>query len=362
MKKVNRKRMNDETGHNIWRSYSDMMSGLLLLFVLIMAVCLMQAQKNYRDRLAEQATRVQTQTELELTQDELSRRESELEEKDASLSSMQAALAQQQSELQQNQEQLKSRESELQASQEQVSQQQSEIDATAAQIAQQESELASRDEALAQSQQNLDEANALMKTQQEKIDQIIGVKADLIAALNQEFRNNQIDVNIDSQTGAIVLNSSVLFDLNESVLTDDGKKVLHEVLPTYCQVLLSDAYSDYVAEVIIDGYTDSSGSYISNLQLSQARAYAVAEYLLQTSGDFLSSEQNEALAQKLTANGRSQSDLILDASGNENAEASRRVEIKFRLKDEEMISELSQIISDTQNAETETGSAAQGGS
>ena len=32
MKIVNRRRMNDEGSHNIWRSYSDMMRGLLLLF------------------------------------------------------------------------------------------------------------------------------------------------------------------------------------------------------------------------------------------------------------------------------------------------------------------------------------------
>lgn len=37
--------------HNIWRSYSDMMAGLLLLFVLVMCVSFMQAQKNYQERL-----------------------------------------------------------------------------------------------------------------------------------------------------------------------------------------------------------------------------------------------------------------------------------------------------------------------
>ena len=39
---------------NVWRSYSDMMSGLLLLFILIMALSLFQAQKNYNDKLEEQ--------------------------------------------------------------------------------------------------------------------------------------------------------------------------------------------------------------------------------------------------------------------------------------------------------------------
>lgn len=352
MKKVNRRKMNDESGHNIWRSYSDMMSGLLLLFVLIMAVCLMQAQKNYVEKLAEQASRVQTQTELEQAQDTLNRRESELEQKNLSLTQLQEMLEQQESELSASQAQLSSQESELASAQAQAASQQ-------ARLAAQESELSSRDEALAQSQQQLDEANELMKTQQAKIDQIIGVKADLISALNQEFQKNQIEVNIDSQTGAIVLNSSVLFDWGESILTDEGKAVLAQVLPPYCQVLLSDSYKDYVAEVIIDGYTDSSGTYVSNLELSQARSYAVAAYLLENSGGFLTGEQNTALGEKLTANGRSQSDLVLDENGKENADASRRVEIKFRLKDEEMIAELSQIIADTQNQAGQT--SAEGG-
>ena len=62
----------------------------------------------------------------------------------------------------------------------------------------------------------------------EKIDQIIGVKADLIDSLNKEFTTNQINVDIDSQTGAIVLDSSVLFDLDEYVLTDLGQETLSQ--------------------------------------------------------------------------------------------------------------------------------------
>lgn len=342
MKKVNRKRMNDEAGFNIWRSYSDMMSGLLLLFVLIMAVCLMEAQKNYNDKLAEQATRAQTQTELAQTQDELNKRESELEQKTTSLDDLQAALEQQESEL-------TNRDLKLAKSQQQISEQESELNASRLQMSEQESELASRDQALADSQQQLDDANALMAAQQEKIDQIVGVKANLISSLNDEFKKQEIAVNIDSQTGAIVLDSNVLFAWGEAELTEDGQKILAQVLPVYCNVLLSDQYKDYVAEVIIDGYTDSSGDYLTNLELSQDRAYAVASYLLANSSGFLTEDQNKELAEKLTANGRSQSSLILDANGNEDAEASRRVEIKFRLKDEEMISELSQIISDTQS-------------
>lgn len=353
MKKVNRKRMNDEAGFNIWRSYSDMMSGLLLLFVLIMAVCLMEAQKNYNDKLEEQASRTQAQTELQQTQDELSKREEELENAQSQLNQRESELEAKDSSLSSLQDTLSQQESELEDSQARVSQQESELEANRATLAQQESELQSRDAALAQSQQELDDANALMAAQQEKIDQIVGVKADLISSLNDEFQKQQIAVDIDSQTGAIVLDSNVLFDWGESTLTEDGENILAQVLPVYCNVLLSDEYKDYVAEVIIDGFTDSSGNYLSNLQLSQSRAYAVASYLLENSGGFLTEDQNKLLAEKLTANGRSQSNLILDAQGQEDAEASRRVEIKFRLKDEEMIQELSQIISDTQSQAAE---------
>lgn len=328
--------MNDEGAHNVWRSYSDMMSGLLLLFVLIMAVCLMQAQKSYNDRLAEQAAKNKTQDELENTQTTLGQRESELEAQSMTLSQLQSTLEQQAAALSQ-------KESELDASQASLLQKETEL-------SERDTALAARDAALAASQKQLDEQTQLMATQQSKIDQIIGVKADLIESLNTEFKSNKINVNIDAQTGAIVLDSNVLFAFNEATLTEEGTKILAQVLPVYCQVLLGDQYKDYVAEIIIDGYTDSSGSYLSNLSLSQNRAYAVAEYLLNDSGNFLTDDQNKALAQKLTANGRSQSSLILDANGKEDADASRRVEIKFRLKDEEMIQELSQIIADSQNS------------
>lgn len=57
----------------------------------------------------------------------------------------------------------------------------------------------------------------------------------------------------------------------------------------------------------------------------------------------------------LTVNGHSMSNPILDADGNVDMDASRRVEVKFRLKDDEMIDELNKIMSGTTDGtETET--------
>ena len=149
------------------------------------------------------------------------------------------------------------------------------------------------------------------------------------------------------------MDSNVMFDYNTAELTEEGMAVLDQVLPVYCQVLMKEEYKDYLAEIIIDGYTDTTGDYAYNLSLSQQRSLAVAQYLLSIEDNFLSSTQEEDLKQVLTVNGHSMSNPILDADGNVDMDASRRVEVKFRLKDDEMIDELNKIMSGTTD-ETET--------
>ena len=58
----------------------------------------------------------------------------------------------------------------------------------------------------------------------------------------------------------------------------------------------------------------------------------------------LTHQQKEKLKTILTAKGKSSSDLILDVYGNEDKEASRRVEFKFSLRDADMISEMNDIL------------------
>ena len=108
---------------------------------------------------------------------------------------------------------------------------------------------------------------------------------------------------------------------------------------------VQDDYMKYLAEIIIDGYTDTDGDYSYNLQLSQQRSLAVAQYLLDIQENFLDATQSQNLEKYLTVNGHSMANPVLDANGNVDKDASRRVEVKFRLKDEEMIDELNQLLS-----------------
>lgn len=312
--------------HNVWRSYSDMMAGLLLLFLLVMCISFMQAQKNYQDRLAEESAHAEEQS---LLQAELDEKEALLLEQESELNEQAALLASQQESL--------NVQSALMAEQE------SELEEQAVLVASQQASLDEQEALMAAQQSSIEEQEALLAAQQEKIEQIIGVKADLIAALKAEFTAQNLSVTID-EDGSIVLDSSVLFGYNENILTEEGSALLGELLPTYCSVLLSEEYVDYLAEIRIDGYTDTSGSYFYNLQLSQERALAVAEYLLSLAGSSISTEDMEDLQEKLSVNGHSWADPVYNEDGTENAEASRRVEVKFRLKDEEMINELKDIL------------------
>ena len=311
---MRRKKKSENNGFNVWRSYSDMMAGVLLLFVLIMCVTLFQAQKSYNESLQERDEKIALQEEY--TQ-ELLDKQNALDEKD---------------------ETLQSQDAQLKTQDEKLAEQEKQLAALAAKLKEQESTLNAQQSAL-------DEKTAQLKDQQAQIDQIIGVKADVIEALKNEFSKNNINVDIDAQTGALTLEASVMFDYDQAELTDAGKQALEQILPIYCKVLLQDDYMKYLAEIIIDGYTDTDGDYSYNLQLSQQRSLAVAQYLLDIQGNFLDASQSENLEKYLTVNGHSMANPVLDADGNVDKDASRRVEVKFRLKDEEMIDELNQLLS-----------------
>ena len=318
------KRKRNYERHNIWRSYSDMMAGLLLLFVLVMCISFMEAQKNYQEKLQEEAAHQQTQSQLQL---ELQQRESELNAKQAALDEQSALIASQQADL----------------------------DKQTALVASQQDELDEKSALVLSQQKDLDAQETLMAEQQKKIEQIIGVKADLIAALKKQFDEHNLNVVIDEATGSIALDSNVLFSYNESELTDEGIQMLGEVLPLYCKVLMESQYQDYLAELSIDGYTDTSGDYLYNLQLSQARALAVADYLFANADSYLTADELSSLKEKLTSNGHSMSNPVY-TDGEVDMDASRRVEVRFRLKDEEMINELKDILDESSLAATETES------
>lgn len=303
------RRSRTEESHNFWQSYSDMMAGLLLTFILIIcgALLMLMGVKNSYD-------------ESELA---LAAREAQLEEEISEKLSYADLSEQQQAQLLEQQALLDEQQALLDEQAAQLEEQQTQLNLSKAVLTAQQSRLAA---------------------QQQEIEDVIGVKRDLVEALSQEFAGSDLNISVDENTGAITLDSNVLFSLNSSTLASAGQDALAEFLPMYFSVVLGDEYIDYISEIIIEGHTDTEGSYLYNLGLSQERAQAVANYCLSEDNGMFDADKLAQIQSLVTVSGKSWSEPVYNEDGTVNADLSRRVEIKFHLSDEEMINRMLEIL------------------
>lgn len=211
------------------------------------------------------------------------------------------------------------------------------------QFEQKQLELDRKQVELDRKQTELDEAFAIIKEQEDQLEKILGIRQSIIDALKKQFTGDELK--IDPQTGSIVFNADLMFQFDSAELSPEGIDFLNKFLPKYFGILLSDQFFSYVAEITIEGHTDTKGSYMYNLNLSQDRARNVALYFLADKQKLFSGADLTELRKLVTANGRSESEPILNADGTVNMDASRRVEIQFRLKDDEMIKQMLSAIS-----------------
>lgn len=189
-----------------------------------------------------------------------------------------------------------------------------------------------------------------IKEMKKTIDQMMGVRSELVKDLHETFSETQQGIEVDEQTGAIIFDTEILFAYGESTLKKNSFHFLDDFVPKYLDVLLKSEYEDYIAEIIIEGHTDKDGDYVYNLELAQDRAYSVAEYVL--SDEFPHNQIQDQVKEKLTVNSRSYTDFKVDKTGKYDASASRRVEFKFRLKDEEILSKTREILGESKTEDS----------
>ena len=326
---VHNRRAGRGNGGSSWISYSDIMAALVLVFVLFLVYNLY----HYNQLLTIKTRELEVQQSLVMSQ------QSQLEEQAGILIIQQANLDAASAALAQAQLDLADREEELEAQTIILIGKMDELEEAKATLALKETELNSL-------QLQLSAQKELFDAQTRQLEEMVGVRSSIVRELSQVLSRSNIAAQVDTNTGDITLDSKVFFQTNSAEIREDGKALLDRFVPVYLSVLLQDRYRDYVGEIIIEGHTDSSGTYLKNLQLSQNRALSVVEYCLSMSS--LTVQQRQLLQQILTAKGRSSNDLVYNADGSENMEASRRVEFKFTLKDAEMITEMNRILTMTQ--------------
>ena len=321
-------------GGTQWMSFSDLMSSLLLIFILIMFYIMYQYFDMYEINMAEIARQ----------QFDLDQANASLETERAKLTEAEKQMIAQQIRLDAAEKDLTDAQSILAAQQDELSKAQSLLDEKEQEIAAQQEKLDALSVQLGAQQTKINEQQKTLDDQQQQIEALVGMRTRIITSLSDALRAASISAQVDPATGSIALESDVLFELGRYNLSDRGKRFIDRFLPVYLDVLFSDEYKPYVAEIIIEGHTDSLGGYIDNLELSQQRALAVASYVLEDGYTAITAKQKKQLRAVATANGRSFSDPVLDANGNEDMDASRRVVFKFRLTDEQMIQQLKSIL------------------
>lgn len=184
----------------------------------------------------------------------------------------------------------------------------------------------------------------LLEQKEKEIEEVVNVKTEIIKALTEAFKESNMAIEIDQQTGAIRFPGSVLFESNSSEISAKGEVFLKEFIPAYLGILLQDRFKDEISTVMIEGHTDKKGDYMYNMALSQDRAYSVLEYIY--SKDFPDFKE-KALSQKyITANGRSFNQPLTNKKGKYDPDRSRRVEFLFRLKDDEAIKAIEELVKD----------------
>jgi outer membrane protein OmpA-like peptidoglycan-associated protein len=177
----------------------------------------------------------------------------------------------------------------------------------------------------------------IVARQKEEIEQIVLLYEDLREELYQdllsEFNNDlpRWGAELGEDLRFRFTNTELLFEEGESFLRPEFEAILADFFPRYMRILASEKYREDVLEVRIEGHTSSSwaqasssdDAYMRNMALSQERTRSTLGTILSLAAVV---DDKQWLRERLTANGLSSSQLIIDSSGQEDAQLSRRVE------------------------------------
>lgn len=369
---------NKEEAQNFWISYADLMAGLLFVFILLVGAIVIKYVFIQTDLQTIRSDLEREKAALGLSEDALADKKKRLEAIKSKLNNVQQENFHLSFELSSAQEKLALLGQELNASkssnallQENIATQIAQIalDTTEIQklkdllfgyelrekelqsknqqfeakikedsytITLQNSELAQLENSLliqSKKHQLLVEELDIAKV---KIKNLTGIRIKVVTALKEKLGEN---INIDPNSGAIQFSSNILFEQNSYILKENAKATLRKVLLKYIDILLVDPQiRKYIEQIVIEGHTNSDGSYLYNLELSQKRALEVMQFLYEQS------PKNAALLREyISASGRSFAQTLKNTEGAEDKDASRRIEIKFRIKNEKSIQEIQDL-------------------
>lgn len=144
---------------------------------------------------------------------------------------------------------------------------------------------------------------------------------------------------VDCSDNRISFGEAGRFGQNQYFLNTQGQKALQDVVPLILDAAESKEGRRWLKQVVIEGFTDTDGSYLYNLHLSLQRSEWVMCSLLDSRSPVqrgLSAERQQQIRSMFLAGG------VSFNNAKESKEESRRVELRmqfFGLKDKEQESQ-----------------------
>lgn len=151
----------------------------------------------------------------------------------------------------------------------------------------------------------------------------------IIGKVIEAMENNNIDVEINPETGDVSIRDGVLFDDDSAELKPAGKEFLAEFIPAYSNVIFSEErFDEEITRILIEGHTSSRGTYEYNMQLSLLRSLSVVNHIF---SDQLPFKTEEQLSQKIMTAGRGE----IEANQEIDDPTDRRVTFRFQFRGED---------------------------
>lgn len=293
--------------NNFWIAYAGLMAGLFFVFTLLIGAIVVKY--------------VLTQSDLREIKQSLNKQELRLEEGEQELKDKEAIVFRLSSELS------NATEANLTSYEQLGKSLSSNLDAKDKQILILLGQLQKKDEELRSLQEDFNQVK-------QKVQKLAFIREDLSQSLQNKLDNN---ISLNIKTGAISLPTEALFNKDSYVLKDEIKLNLKRILSEYFSAIMNNPQIlENIENIIIEAHTDSDGSYMYNLDLSQKRAYEIMSFIYTFYKDL-------RLQKLLMASGRSFSEPIFK-NGVEDKELSRRIEIKLNVKNDSAIKELQNFL------------------
>ena len=162
--------------------------------------------------------------------------------------------------------------------------------------------------------------NSYKDLNESDLEDLAAAKKNILEELKKALDAAGIKAEIDTVSGKVSLDATFLFATNSSEVSAEGKDYLNRFIDAYTSVVLGADYAEYISNIIIEGHTDTSGSYMLNQTLSEDRANAVASHCI---------ARSSALADIIKTKGCSYDYPVYNIDGSVNMDKSRRVTFSF---------------------------------